>query len=56
MTTDNRPPKMKVMVNGFVGHVTEEEERSFVLCIDRNLASVPKTIEVVKYRSHKDCF
>ena len=24
--------------------------------IDRNLASVPKPIEVVKYRSHKDCF
>jgi len=23
---------------------------------DRNLASVPKPIEVVKYRSHKDCF
>ena len=28
----------------------------FVGSIDRSLASAPNTIEVVKYRSHEDCF
>ena len=44
------------IANAFDSLGEKISEEKLVRKIDRRLASAPNTIEVVKYRSHEDCF